>query len=405
MTSIDTTALLDLTDPGFDPYGSEVAAARAANWYAHTTLGIAVLGRPQITALLADRRLRQGTLASLVARGISDGPVYEWMRSIILNVEGSDHSRLRRLVSTAFTPRAVTALRPQLRVLANEYVDGFASHGQCEFMAAFAGPFPSAAICELLGVPAERREAVRGWAEDLGLIFSSTAPEHHDRIAAAIAGLDRVADELIALRRVDPQPDLLSALVTAESDGDRLSAAELRMMVSGLVFGGQDTTRNQLGLAMHTFAGRPDLWSQFAAQPELVPGAVEEVLRAIPVIPVINRLVSEDLSLDGLDLPAGTLTSLIIAGSYRDPADASPTEFDMHRSEPAPLAFGGGIHYCLGAALARAELNEALPVLAARLPGLRLAGEPTWRPAVGITGPVTLPIAFDVPASGRPAAG
>lgn len=394
MTATTDVAYLEITDPTFDPHGPEVAAARAANWYARTPLGIAVLHRSQIANLLADRRLRQGSLASLVAKGIGAGPVYEWLRAIILTAEGDDHTRLRRLVSAAFTSRSVTALRPRLRELAEEFVDRFAPAGRCEFMSAFAAPYPAAAICALLGIPDERRAAVHGWAEDLGLVFSFAAVEEHDRIAAAIAGLDAVTDELIELRRADPQTDLLTALVSAEAAGDRLDAAELRAMVGALVFAGQDTTRNQLGLAVHAFAGRPDLWRALADRPELVPGAVEEVLRAWPTVPLIQRVATTDLTIEGLDVPAGTVVTLMIAGAHGDPDAGAEPEFDPYRESAPALVFGAGIHYCLGAALARAELSEALPVLARRLPDLRLDREPTWRPRVGITGPTTLPITF-----------
>jgi cytochrome P450 len=168
-------------------------------------------------------------------------------------LEGEPHGRLRRLVSQAFTPRAVDALRPVMRAVAHELIDGFAARGACEFMAAFADPYPSRIIGALLGIPRERYLDFHGWATDLGLLFSYAVAEHRARIEAALLGLSACVDDLLAARRAAPGPDLISALIAAEEAGDQLSDTELRVLVTGLVFAGQDTTRNQLGCALATF--------------------------------------------------------------------------------------------------------------------------------------------------------
>jgi cytochrome P450 len=361
-------AFFDLSDPAFQPDTPEVHAAREACGYARTSLGYAVLRYDEVAALLRDRRLRQGGVESLAAQGITTGPLADWMRMIILNIEGEEHARLRHLVSKAFTPRAVDALRPVMRAVTHELIDSFAAYGTCEFMADFADPYPSRIICELLGIPRERYAQFHGWANDLGLAFSYTVAEHLARIEAALQGLYACVDDLLAARRAAPGPDLISALIAAEEAGDQLSDAELRVMVSALVFAGQDTTRNQLGCALATFLAHPAQWARLAEEPGLAARAVEEIMRVRPAVPVIWRVAAEDFEFRGLRIAAGTFVSMFVAAAHTDPRVFGTAEFDINRERPAQLAFGGGVHYCLGAPLARAEMEEALPILARACP-------------------------------------
>jgi cytochrome P450 len=193
-----------------------------------------------------------------------------------------------------------------------------------------------------------------------------------------------------------PGDDLVSALLAADEAGDRLTTEELRALVTGLVFAGQDTTRNQLGQAVSVFLRYPEQWARLGAEPELAAGVVEEVMRCAPTVPVIMRLAVADLEVGGLAVPAGTHLSLFAGAANRDPRvfGAAPEDFDVTRARPAQLTFGGGVHYCLGAPLARAEMQEALPILARRLRDPEPDGPATWRPALGITGPQSLPIRF-----------
>jgi cytochrome P450 len=387
-------AFFDLLDPRFQPDGPEVHAAREACWYARTPLGYAILRYDEMAALLRDRHLRQGGVETLAAQGITTGPMADWMRRMMLNIEGEEHTRLRLLVSKAFTPRAVDALRPVMRAVTHELIDRFAAHGECEFMAAFADPYPSRIICELLGIPRERYAQFHGWANDLGLGFSYAVAAHLARIEAALQGLYACVDDLLAARRAAPGPDLISALLAAEEAGDHLHDEELRALVALLVFAGQDTTRNQLGCALTTFLEHPAQWARLAEEPALAPRAVEEVMRVRPAVPAVWRVAAEDFEFRGLRIAAGTFLSLLAAAAHTDPRVFGAAEFDISVERPAQLSFGGGIHYCLGAPLARAEMEEALPILAARLRTPALAGSVPWRPAMGIRGPVTLPIRF-----------
>ena len=390
----DAVAFFDLFDPAFQPDSPAVHAAREACWYARTPLGYAVLRYDEVAALLRDRRLRQGGVESLVAQGVTEGLLADWMRAAILNQEGEPHARLRRLVSQAFTPRAVDRLRPVMRSVTHELIDAFVARGACEFMAAFADPYPSRVIAELLGIPPARYPQFHGWATDLGLLFGYTVAQDHARIEAALKGLASCVDALLAERRAAPAPDLLSALIAAEEAGDRLSDRELRVLVTALVFAGQDTTRNQLGCALSLFLEHPEQWARLAEEPALAARAVEEVMRVRPAVPSIWRVATEDFTCNGLAIPAGTFLSLFVASANTDPRVFGTAGFDIGVERPFQLTFGGGIHHCLGAPLARVEMAEALPLLAARLRDPVLAGDVHWRPAMGIRGPVTLPIRF-----------
>lgn len=387
-------AMLDILDPEFRVDSPEVRAAAEAGWWARTPIGIAVLRYQECLALLRDRRLRQGMRDLLTSYGVVSGVFADWLSATLLSVEGQTHQRLRRLVNAAFTQRSVDTLRPFMRAKAHELIDTFAGNGHCEFMAAFADPYPAWVIAELLGIPAERFDAFLGWATDIGLGFSPAAAAEQDRIDAAVTALYACCDELTAQRRENRGEDLVSALIAAEADGQRLTSDELRAMVTTLVFAGQDTTRNQLGLALTTFTQHPDQWRLLAERPELASTAVEELMRVNPVTPVIARLATEDFTFQNVDIPAGTHLMLFIATANTEPDIFGDVPFDITAQHATHLTFGGGIHYCLGTWLARTELGEALPILASRLGDIELGGPVPSRPHVGITGPVTLPLRF-----------
>lgn len=385
-------AFLDILDPQFRCSSPEVRAAARAGWWARTPIGLAVLRYRECVALLRDRRLRHGSRDMLTAQGVTSGPFAQWLGAMLLNVEGEPHQRLRRLIASAFTQRRVDALRPFMRSTTHELVDTFVATGQCEFMADFADPYPARVIAELLGIPDDEFDAFLGWANDIGLGFSPAAATELDRIEAALAGLYECCDRLVARRRVDPGDDLISALIAAADDGGKLTGEELRILVSTLVFAGQDTTRNQLGLALATFTEHPQQWRLLAEHPELAGAAVEEVMRVSPATPVIGRVAAEDFTFQDLTIPAGTHLGLFVAVANIEPETFGDAPFDITATRTAQLTFGGGIHYCLGTWLARTEMQEALPILASRLPDLAIAGPVTWRPPIGITGPTTLPL-------------
>ncbi|MGH3828133.1 MAG: cytochrome P450 [Pseudonocardiaceae bacterium] len=386
--------MLDILDPDFRVDSPEVRAAAEAGWWARTPIGIAVLRYQECLALLRDRRLCHGMRDLLTSYGVTAGPFADWLGTTLFSVEDQTHQRLRRLVGAAFTQRSVDTLRPFMRAKAHELIDTFASDGHCEFMTAFADLYPAWVIAELLGIPAERFDAFLGWATDIGLGFSPAAAAEQDRIDAALTALHACCDELITQRRGHPGEDLISALIAAEAEGQHLTSDELRVMVSTLVFAGQDTTRNQLGLAMTTFTQHPEQWRLLAERPQLASTAVEELMRVNPVGPVVARLATENFTFQNVDIPAGTHLMLFIATANTEPETFGNAPFDITAQRATHLTFGGGTHFCLGNLLARLEMREVLPILASRLADMELAGPVPSRPQVGITGPITLPLRF-----------
>ncbi len=371
--------------------------ARERSWYATTPLGLIFLDYEAVHWLLHERRFRLQGSDALDLAGIHDGLLREWFGQILSNKEGEPHARLRRVVARAFTPRQVERLRPMMRATANEFLDSLTGTSACEFVEAFAAPYPVRVIGDLLGVPPMDFARFHAWSRDLSLAFGSRIASERPRIEAALGNLSDYVDGLIARCRRSPGEDLTSALVALESaDGDHLDADELRAMVTVLIFGGQDTTQCQLACALATFARHPDAWQFLAAHPEHALRAAEEVLRYEGAGSGNPRTALEDIEYRGLAIRAGTVVLPSAPAANRDPkVYPDPDRFDILRSHAEPmLTFGGGVHFCLGASLARVEVAEVLPLLAQRMPKLALDGEIEWRRGSLIRGPERLPIRF-----------
>ncbi len=388
---------IDLLDPAYDAdIHTAHRRARERSWYATTPMGIIVLRHAEVLGVLRDRRWREQGRDALESVGITSGPLWEWLGQIMATQEGEDHARLRRLVSQAFTPRQVERLRPMMRRTAHALLDAVIGDAGCEFVSAFAAPYPVHVIGELIGVPATDLDRFHGWCSDLSLAFGPGIASERERIESALGDLSDYVDALLAERRHVPGPDLTSALIEVEEQGDRLSAAELRAMVTVLIFGGQDTTQCQLACAISAFLDSPEQWRLLAERPALAASAAEEVLRYEPAGSGAPRVATEDLVVNGLEIPGGTVALPSGPAANRDPAVyPDPDRLDITRQHAEPqLTFGGGAHYCLGASLARAELQEALPILAGRLGEIGSAGPIEWRRRALIRGPVHLPLAF-----------
>jgi cytochrome P450 len=392
----------DVGDPRFSVSSAEVREAREQHWCARTPFGLAVLRYAEVSTLLKDRRLRQGSYAWPAQNGIEHGLLSEWWSEIMLSKEGDDHRRLRKLGNPAFSRSLIERMVPEFQALANELIDGYAAEGRCEFVSQFAEPYAARVLCKLLGMDEGRWHDLSTWSTDLGLSFGVTIREDLERIEAALANLYDVSDELIAERRRHPGDDVVSSLVQAH-DGEegRLSDIELRAMVSLIIFGGMDTTKNQLGLAMQLFVEHPDQCALLAERPELAPNAVEELIRWNPTVMWATRQATEPLELNGLLIPAGTTLHLLSYPANTDPlAIGTGARFDITAERPPHFGFGGGAHHCIGHWLARIDMREALPLMARRMPGPRYEGEPVVRPVSGLTGPVRLPIRFEAEAGG-----
>ena len=399
-----TMSAYDLELPLLETAGLEreealaaMGAARAEHWLARTPLGFMLSDYRDAVAVLRDRRFHSALSLLPQMAGIETAGYMENRRPSILAMEGAEHARLRRLVAPAFTPAATDRLRPFMREVVSGLVDEVADQGRCEFVADICEPYPIPIICELLGAPPEDWKLFSGWATDIFRIFNGNLVEDLPFIVRAGEELTAYVGDMITARRADPRDDLLSDLIAVEEEGDRLSTDEMAMLAQAVLMAGTDTTRNQLACSVALFTEYPDQWALLAERPELAGRAVEESMRYLGAVRGTARFAAEDVVYRDVLFPQGTLVATSLAGANRDPeAFDDPDVFDITRERTtAQMTFGSGIHFCMGAALARAELQEALPLLARRLPGLARNGEVEWKPSTfGIWGPARLPIRF-----------
>jgi cytochrome P450 len=396
-----TVPIQELDLPLFDPVGvdreqrlTQLATMRRQSWLVRTPMGFALTRYEDVVAVLRDRRFHSALSLIPQMQGMV-GSDFEQRRPSILSMEGDEHARLRRLVAPAFTPAAAEQLRPFMREVIAELVDGVLPAGHCDFVAEVADPYPIPIICELLGAPREDWQQFSRWATDIFRIFNQNLAEDLPAIERASEELEAYVHDLVDARRRTPGDDLLSALIAVEEAGDRLSSDELIMLAEAVLMAGTDTTRNQLACCIALFGAHPDQWQQLVARPELAPRAVEETMRYLGAVQGTMRVASQDIEYRDVTFPAGTLVGISLAAANRDPGMfEDPDRFDVTREMSVPqMTFGSGIHHCLGAHLARAELQEALVVIADRMPALALAGPVEWKPEqFGIWGPARLPV-------------
>ena len=394
LPDFDTT---DTTLHG-EEFHAVMAALASRSWLARTPLGYATLDRESGEYFL---RSRDATfpgqkIAELFA--IDDGPLREEIDRNILHIDGDDHRRLRNLLNPFFTPKAADRWRPVMRELLTDLFSGAggaAGAGGCEFVEAFAKPYPALTIARVMGAPREDAPKLHEWSNWIQRQFDGPSlMTERPRIEQAVEEFYVWCRALLDARRVTPGEDLISALIAAEEDGDRLSDVELVNLVLNVLVGGVDTTQSQLAHAIRLFAAAPDQWELLAHEPERVRQAVEEVLRHEPITPFTARILTRDVTYRDIEFPADTV---IMVCSFTGNRDGENSEtFDITAARTTRLmTFGAGIHYCVGANLARAELEEGLAFLAPRMPGLRLDGEPEFGTIQGIYGLDRLPIRWD----------
>jgi cytochrome P450 len=391
------TLRYELTDTPQQIYPQFRAAQKQAP-IALGPIGPEILSYELARTVLRDPRFGIPQGIHLSAHGITSGPLWDRVTRSILNMEGEEHRRLRSLVSKAFTPRATARMDDTIHVVINELIDRVADSGRCEFVADIARPYPIPVICALFGAPREDWQQFSRWAEDIFKIvsFDCDLTAEEPVILKAWGEFDNYIDHMVARRRQRLTEDLLSELIAIEDAGDRLDAGELRMLAFSILVAGTDTTRSQLAASMQVLCDHPEQWALLRAEPDLAMRAVEETMRHSPSMCSTVRTVSDDVTIGDYTFPAGTFILVNTYAANRDGAVyEDPTRFDITRDEPPPiLTFGGGVHYCLGANLARRELAEALKILAQRLPNLRLIGSPAWKPLLGMSGPISLPLEF-----------
>ena len=315
----------------------------------------------------------------------------ELLSRSMISVDPPDHTRLRRLVNKAFTPRVVAALAPRIGELVDEMLDAADRDGHLEVIADLAFPLPVTVIAELLGVPAADRDRFRAWSR--AVLSPAADPTAAQEAGLAFAGY---IDDLAAQRRAEPQEDLLSRLLAAEDEGDKLDRAELLGMVLLLLIAGHETTVNLIGNGVLALLDHPSAWRELVDDPALAPAVVEEVLRydgPVEVAPL--RFAYEDVTVGDVTIPRGGLVAPVLLAANRDPERfEDPDTFDIHR-EAHHLAFGHGIHFCLGAPLARLEGAIVFEQLARRFPSTTLEcdrSELRWLEGLLMRGVTALPV-------------
>ncbi len=376
----------------------DVRTAQSCSPIAIGPLGPEVLSYEMARDLLRDNRFRLPPGVTLAAQGITSGPLFDKMASSLLGLDGASHVRLRKLVSKAFTPRATARLQETIQDVVNGLIDQVVDAGRCDVVTDIAYQYPTPIMCALLGAPREDWQLFADWTEEIfkALNFQPDVNFDEAAIMRAWSELDAYVDDMVAARRDNLTDDLLSELIRAESDGDRLNLDELRMLVAGFLMAGTDTTRNQLSASVQVLCEHSDQWAKLRDQPELAMQAVEESMRHSPAACIVPRAAVDDVEFGGYTFPAGTFVLANTFAANRDPAIYDDADrFDITRNDvPAILTFGGGAHYCLGANLARRELAEALTVLTRRLHDTHRVGPAPWKPLLGMTGPTTLSIEF-----------
>ncbi|PBC79293.1 cytochrome P450 [Streptomyces sp. TLI_235] len=378
----------------YDAY-AELRAKAPVSWYEPSRQWL-VARHADVSALLRDRRLgrtytHRYTHAEF-GRPEPD-PAHEPFHTLndhgLLDLEAPDHTRIRRLVAKAFTPRRVESLRPTVARLADDLVTGLLADGGGDLIAAVAEPLPVAVIAEMLGVPESDRHLLRPWSADItGMFELNPSEETAQRAVRASTEFSDYLRALIRQRRTDPGEDLISALALVADDGDVLSEQEVVSTCVLLLNAGHEATVNTTGNGWWALFRNPgELARLRASVDELLPTAVEELMRWDTPLQMFERWVLEDIEVGGVRIPRGSEVALLFGSANRDPERfTDPDRLDVGRTDNPHITFGAGIHFCLGAPLARLELNESYGALLRRAPGLRLVREPDWRPGYVIRG-------------------
>jgi cytochrome P450 len=410
----------DHTDPQMrgERFHTAMAQARSRGWLANAPFGYMTLDREAGEFFLRTRSAIFPGMKIAEIFGVTEGPLYEQMRRNILHVNGADHTRLRSLVNPALSPRAVERYRPVMREFLEQLLaqavasspvsatNGVAAEGvvHCEFVEAFAKPYPSLAIATVMGAPLEDAPRLHHWSNWIQRQFDAVSMSSElAEITRAVEEFYEYAQELVRARRDSPSDDLISKLIAAEEQGEKLSDVECINLVFNVLVGGVDTSQSQLAHAIRLLAEHPDQWALLAEDPSLAERAVEEALRYEPITPFTARILTEELVYRDVTFPQGTIVMVCAFTANRDLDEQAEGEggaqrFDItaERGRARPLTFGAGVHYCLGANLARVELQEGLAFLSQHLHELRLDGEPVFEGVSGIYGLAELPISFSL---------
>lgn len=395
-----------MTDPGLkgDLWHAEMKAMlESGEWLAESPMATIVLGREAGEFFLRTRSAVFPGLLIAQIFGIDDGPLFEQIEHNIINVNGDAHRRLRGLVNPSLTPRAANRYRPAMRDFLGKLWDDLDGAAEFDFIDAFARPYPSLTISRVMGAPPGDAAKLHDWSMWIQRQFDPVALSDPEMVAAIQTKVGEFYDwvrPLIETRRKTPSDDLISSLIATEEEGERLSGVELENLVLNILVGGVDTTQNQLAHAVRLLAERPGQWAKLREDPEtLAPLAAMEALRFEPITPFTARQLLEEVEYKGITFPEGTVIAVCSFTGNRDPeAFTEPMEFDItaDRGKARNLTFGAGFHYCVGANIAKAELEEGLAFLARKIETIELAGPPELQTVSGIYGIDSLPLRVGV---------
>ncbi|MFN0018317.1 MAG: cytochrome P450 [Pirellulaceae bacterium] len=383
----------DLTSAQFlaDPYAVYEQLRRELPVCWDERLGFWLVSRyADVHAGLRDHRLSSAQLAQVMGR-LPEGereearPLKEILTGRLLLTDDPDHRRIRMLMQLAFTPRQVERMRAEIQQTIDELLEPCAASGRFDLIAELADPLPAHVIAAMLGIPTEDRQLFKKWTDDIYAFMGVSAEPISARAKRATESAIQLRSHLAALfaeARRQPREDLLSAMVAAEGEGSRLSETELFANVVGMINAAHETTANLIGNTVLNLLRYPDQWQRLLGEPSLCDNTIEEGLRYDAPIQMLGRRASVDIEMHGVTIPAGQQVALILGAANRDPDQfADPNRFDITRSEIKHVAFGGGPHFCLGAALGRLEGQMALATLVNRFPNLLLTDKPiAWRP-------------------------
>jgi cytochrome P450 len=384
----------DFSDPGLvgETYHHRLAALREQNWLARSPIAVLVLDRAAAEFFLRSRATAFPGRQIAELFGITAGPLFEHIDANILNLSDVTHRRLRSIVGGAFTPIAANRWRPVMHQILEQLWKGVDRDGRTEFVAALAKPYPALTIATILGAPAADAPRLHDWSTWVQRQFDIRALSTDlARIEAAVVEVYDYVEALLARPPEQSKATLLGALLAAEADGERLSHVECVNLAINVLAGAIDTTQSQLSHALYVFSTRPDQWALLGTSPDLVQAAVTEALRLEPVIPFTARICLDDVEYHGVVFPAGTIVAICAERANREGEGGEQFDIAAER-DGRLLTFGAGPHYCLGANLARAELEEALQFLAPRMPGLELDGPVDFGGIEGIYGIEALPL-------------
>jgi cytochrome P450 len=406
-----TPPVMDRTPPAFNPLDPAFIAdpypfyhrMRETAPVFKTPMGFWLLSRYEdIAFALRDRRFGKDFVGNITRRygeGRMSEPAVASLGHTMLVLDPPDHTRLRGLVIKAFTARRVADMRPRIKALVDEQLDRVQAKGAMDVMRDLAHRLPVIVICDMLGIPEDHRAPFLAGSNVNGRILEPVpmTREETDQANAATLAANAYFDQLCELRRREPKDDLTTELVRAEEAGDRLTAEELRANM-GLLFGaGHETTTNLIGNGLLALHRQSDQWERLKADPSLIPNSIEELLRFDSSVQLTGRVTNANVEVGGVEIPAGEAVIMLLGAANRDPAQyADPDKLDVGRQNVRPMSFGGGIHHCLGAQLARLEGELVFNALIERLPDLELPekDKPEWKRSFTLRGLAKLPAAW-----------